>query len=131
MGKVTVYRAEIYHVGADAPKLHGRWVTRKGAEILRGTILEDTAIEIDEADLHGEQWTKEALNPNRYQMAWFKLTEDGVEVWSRQEALSEQDALRSFALAMDRKLEFAEENEVDRYVLTNTDTGKARWVRAA
>jgi hypothetical protein len=66
MGNVTVYRVELYDVAADAPKISGRWMTRQGAETMRGTVLEDTAVEIDDAELeHGKQWTEIDFQPQQ------------------------------------------------------------------
>jgi hypothetical protein len=66
MAKVTVYKVQLYDVAADAPKISRRWMTRQGAELLHGIILEDTAVEIDRKDLTpGTQWTPVGFNPKR------------------------------------------------------------------
>jgi len=41
-----------------------RWFTREGAELAGGALKENTAIEIDEADLQGEKWTPRDYNPH-------------------------------------------------------------------
>ena len=39
--------------------------TRKGAAMMRGDVIEDSATEIDEAQLeNGEQWTAVGFNPH-------------------------------------------------------------------
>lgn len=66
MGKVTVYRVQLYDPSADAPMTSRRWMTRRGAEIVNGVIFEDTAVEIDETELeNGNQWTTIGFDPNR------------------------------------------------------------------
>lgn len=66
MAKVTVYRVQLYDVAKDEPVLSRRMVTREGAQILNGTIIEGSGIEIDEARLENwNQWTEVDYDPDR------------------------------------------------------------------
>ena len=55
---VTVYPIDIFDVMAGKILRSRRMATRAGAIIMRGTIVENGAVEIDESELEkGEQWT--------------------------------------------------------------------------
>lgn len=47
MSKVTIYRFELYDITTDGNRKSHRWATREVIERLRGTVLEDTATEVD------------------------------------------------------------------------------------
>jgi len=65
MTRVTVYRVQLYNAATDAPLISRRMATRRGAEMMHGQILEDTAIEIEESQLEpGQQWTERRFNAN-------------------------------------------------------------------
>jgi hypothetical protein len=49
MAKVTVYQFTKYDVASDQVVKSRRWATRKAIEWIDATILEDTAIEVDES----------------------------------------------------------------------------------
>ncbi|MGB8278088.1 MAG: hypothetical protein WCF20_09210 [Methylovirgula sp.] len=67
MAKVTVYRVKLYDVANDATLISRRMATPEGAKMMGGQIIEDTAVEIDEAQLeNGEQWTERDFNPHRH-----------------------------------------------------------------
>jgi hypothetical protein len=65
MAKVMVYRVKLYDAANDAPKISRRMATRRGAEVMCGHVLENTAIRIEDSQLeNGEQWTAVDFNPN-------------------------------------------------------------------
>jgi hypothetical protein len=64
MAKVTVYPIDIFDVMAGKILRSRRMATRAGAIIMRGTIVEAGAFEIDESQLErGEQWTPLDFKP--------------------------------------------------------------------
>ncbi len=67
MAKVTVYRVQLYDVANDAPHISRRMATIEGAKMMGGSIIEGSALEIDETQLeNGEQWTPRDFVPNRH-----------------------------------------------------------------
>jgi hypothetical protein len=64
MAKVKVYRVNFYDIQSDDMTLSRRWFTREGAERAGGSIIENSAIDIDEADLQGELWTPRDYSPH-------------------------------------------------------------------
>lgn len=61
---VTVYRVEIYDIANDAVVRSRRMATPRGAELMRGWILENTGIDIDASRLDpGREWTPRDFNP--------------------------------------------------------------------
>ncbi len=66
MSKVTVYKVKLYNAATDATMISRRWATLEGADRMGGWAIEDTATEIDAAQLeHGEQWTERGFDPHR------------------------------------------------------------------
>ena len=64
MAKVKIYRVKVYNVMTDQPVISRRMATREGAARMKGEILEDTGIAIDESRLEpGEQWTTVDFKP--------------------------------------------------------------------
>ena len=64
MGKAKVYRVQVYNIMTDQIVISRRMATREGAEIMRGKVIDDTAVEIDESQLEpGEEWTPIDFNP--------------------------------------------------------------------
>lgn len=58
MPKITVYKVEFYDIRTDECWLSRRMATEKGASIMHGGILRDTAVEIDDSRLEpGKEWT--------------------------------------------------------------------------
>jgi len=47
MDKVTVYRFTKYDITTDQPQKSTRWATRKAIDRVNGTVLENTAVEVD------------------------------------------------------------------------------------
>jgi hypothetical protein len=65
VGKVTVYKVQLYDAVNDEPLTSRRMATRRGAEMMQGHVLENTGIEIEESQLErGQQWTVPNFNPN-------------------------------------------------------------------
>lgn len=54
VSKVTIYRFRKYDIGADEHQVSRRWGTREGIESVRGTVIEDTATEVDAAVVGAE-----------------------------------------------------------------------------
>lgn len=48
---VTIYQFVFHDTNSDGPVKSRRWGTRAAVEGMRGSVLEDTAIEIDEASV--------------------------------------------------------------------------------
>ena len=70
MAKVTVFRVQLYNVATDALLISRRMATPKGAEMMGGHVLENSAIEIDESELESsEQWTPRGFRPNAVRVA--------------------------------------------------------------
>jgi hypothetical protein len=51
MPNVTVYKVQLYNAATDTPLISQRMATIRGAEMMGGVILWDTAIEIDASQL--------------------------------------------------------------------------------
>ena len=65
MSKVTVHKIGLYNPATDSPILSRRMATCEGAKLMRGWIIENTAVEIDASQLEpGKQWTAIDFNPN-------------------------------------------------------------------
>lgn len=63
---ITVYQVEFYDIQNDTMQRSRRWFTRKGAERVRGIVLEKSATTIDDSELEpGEPWTPRAFKPHR------------------------------------------------------------------
>jgi hypothetical protein len=54
MAKITVYRFEMYDIKNNEMQKSKRWATREFIGSIGGRILEDTAVEVDEADAQSE-----------------------------------------------------------------------------
>lgn len=63
MAKVTVYKVQLYDAANDAPKTSRRMATERGAKMMCGEIAKDSAVEIEESQLNGEQWTDIGFDP--------------------------------------------------------------------
>ena len=62
--KVVVYPVDVFDVMKGKTLRSQRMATRAGAIIMRGTIVEAGAVEIDESQLErGEQWTPLDFKP--------------------------------------------------------------------
>lgn len=62
--KITVYRVKLYNGMTDETILSRRMATAKGAEMMGGAIIENTAVEIDASLLEpGAEWTAPGFNP--------------------------------------------------------------------
>jgi hypothetical protein len=65
MAKVMVYKVKVYDITNDSTMVSRRMATRKGAAMMRGEVIEDSATEVDEARLeNGGQWTAVGFNPH-------------------------------------------------------------------
>ena len=65
MDKVTVYKVKLYDVVNDEIIISARMATRRGAEIMKGTIIENTGIEIEASRLEpGQEWTPRGFRPD-------------------------------------------------------------------
>jgi hypothetical protein len=54
VSKVTVYRFRKYDIGTDEHQVSRRWGTLEGIESVRGTVIEDTATEVDASAVGAE-----------------------------------------------------------------------------
>lgn len=63
MAKVTVYKVQLYDAVNNSPKTSKRMATERGAEMMCGVIVKDSAVEIEESQLNGEQWTDIGFDP--------------------------------------------------------------------
>jgi hypothetical protein len=64
--RITVYKVKLYDMQNDAAIISRRLATARGAEIMRGDIIPESATEIPSADLEaGEEWTPRGYNPNK------------------------------------------------------------------
>jgi hypothetical protein len=64
VAKVTVYNVKIRDLATDKFVISRRMATHEGAKIMHGEVIEDSATEIDEADLEGgEPWTPRDFIP--------------------------------------------------------------------
>lgn len=68
LGKVTVYRFKKYNIAMDMSQESRRWATREAIARVFGEVLEDTAIEVDEAYLSSDEpgMTASAFNPEAF-----------------------------------------------------------------
>ena len=65
MGKVTVYKVQLYDALDDAPLISTRMATLKGANMMGGVIVEGSGIDIDGSQLEpGAQWTPRNFSPS-------------------------------------------------------------------
>jgi hypothetical protein len=61
---VTVYRVRIYAPTIDEYLISQRYATRLGADLMKGTIIEGSEVNISVEDLErGEQWTAKGYVP--------------------------------------------------------------------
>jgi hypothetical protein len=68
VAKVTVYNVKIHDLATDKFVISRRMATYEGAKIMHGEIVEESATEIDEADLEkGEPWTPRDFIPQALQ----------------------------------------------------------------
>jgi hypothetical protein len=64
VAKVTVYDVKIHDLATDKFVISRRMATHVGAKIMHGEVMEESATEIDEADLEkGEPWTPRDFIP--------------------------------------------------------------------
>lgn len=64
MAKITVYNVEVYDATTDEFTLSRRMATRKGAAMMGGDIIEESALAIDDSQLEpGAQWTATDFKP--------------------------------------------------------------------
>jgi hypothetical protein len=64
VAKVKIYRVKVYNVMTDQPVISRRMATREGAARMKGEVLENTEIAIDDSRLEsGEQWTPIDFKP--------------------------------------------------------------------
>ena len=64
MPKVTVYKVKLYDGIRDESIVSRRMATEKGAAIMGGVIIPETATEIDAEQLErGEEWTERDFVP--------------------------------------------------------------------
>ena len=64
VAKVTVYNVKIHALATDKFVISRRMATPEGAKIMHGEIIEESATEIDDADLeNGEPWTPRDFHP--------------------------------------------------------------------
>jgi hypothetical protein len=54
LSKITIYQFTIYDVANDECRKSRRWATREAIEWLRGTVLEDTATQVDSSVVGAE-----------------------------------------------------------------------------
>lgn len=58
MPKITVYRVKMYDAQSDQEVISSRMATREGAARMCGSIIEESATEIDTSQLEtGAPWT--------------------------------------------------------------------------
>jgi hypothetical protein len=64
MARVKVYKAKTHNILTDQLVISRRMAIQDGAKTMRGEILQDTEVEIDESQLeNGEQWTPIDFTP--------------------------------------------------------------------
>jgi hypothetical protein len=65
MRMVTVYQFTIYDIGSDGEQKSRRWATREAIKLRSGTVLENTATEVDEEVLNSDVsgMTRRDFNP--------------------------------------------------------------------
>jgi hypothetical protein len=62
--KVAVYKVKVYDIYKDELIVSRRMATREGAAIMKGDVVENTAVEIDASQLEpGEDWTPKDFIP--------------------------------------------------------------------
>jgi hypothetical protein len=54
MAKIRIYRFTKYNIDSDEVMRSRRWATREAIGRIHGTVLEDTAVEVDESVLGTE-----------------------------------------------------------------------------
>ena len=68
MSKVTVYQFEVYDITSDGYRKSRRWGTRESIESVHGTILDETATDVDASavasDIAG--MTARGFNPHAH-----------------------------------------------------------------
>lgn len=68
MDKVTVYKVKLYDATNDEMITSARMATRRGAEIMKGTIIQDTGVEMEASKLEpGQEWTPRGFRPDALQ----------------------------------------------------------------
>jgi hypothetical protein len=64
MAKVRVFKVTVYDITTDEQRVSRRMATAEGVAIMRGTIIENTGVEMDESQLErGEKWTPIDFKP--------------------------------------------------------------------
>jgi len=70
VAKVTVYNVQVCKIMTGQLVLSRRMATREGATIMKGEIIDNTAVEIDETQLEsGEKWTPIDFRPQDRRLA--------------------------------------------------------------
>jgi hypothetical protein len=65
MNMATVYKVKRYDIAKDEMVTSARMVTRRGAEIMQCTIIENTGIDIEMSKLEpGQEWTPRGFRPD-------------------------------------------------------------------
>lgn len=65
MGKVTVYKVQLYDAVDEEPLISTRMATPKGAHMMGGDIVEGSGVDIDASQLEpGAQWTPRDFIPS-------------------------------------------------------------------
>jgi hypothetical protein len=66
MRKVKVYQFTIYDIGSDGEQKSRRWATREAIKLRSGTVIENTATEVDESVLNSdvEGMTRRDFDPH-------------------------------------------------------------------
>jgi hypothetical protein len=63
--KVTVFKVRLYDVANDAPVISRRMATLRGARLMGGDIMPESAINIDRSELEPKQeWTSRDFTPD-------------------------------------------------------------------
>jgi hypothetical protein len=58
MPKVRVYKVKVYDISTDEWRISSRMATLEGAKTMKGEVLADTDVAIDDFQLEpGQQWT--------------------------------------------------------------------------
>ena len=98
MARVKVYKVAVFDAIAGENRDQEVMATREGAEMMRGTVKEDSEVEIDDSQLEfGKQWTPRGFVPTNEPPSW----EDWVEA-TQKSSPEEALLLREHAI---RKLE--------------------------
>jgi hypothetical protein len=62
MARIKAYKVKLYNPLADEAVVSRRLASREGAAIMKGVVLDDTEVEVDESQLEpGEKWTPRDL----------------------------------------------------------------------